>query len=114
MKQFIIIFLLGVFSASSFASANKTETIVIKTKIHCDHCLQCESCGLNINRGTRKAKGIKKIKIDPEANTITVTYRSDKTNPDEIRKAIAASGFDADGVKAVPAAYEKLDGCCKA
>ncbi len=96
-------------------SANdKTETIIIKTTIHCDHCLRCESCGLNINRGTRKAKGIKKVKIDPAANTITVTYRTDRTDPDTIRKAIAAAGYDADDIKAAPAAYEKLDGCCKA
>jgi Heavy-metal-associated domain. len=54
------------------------------------------------------------VKVDPKTNTITVTYSSDKTNPEQIKKAIAAAGFDADEVKATAEAYEKLDGCCKA
>jgi hypothetical protein len=42
-----------------------------------------------------------------------VTYRTDKTTPDEIRLALSKSGFNADDVKADPEAYKKLDGCCK-
>ncbi len=112
MKKLIIILLLGIFVSPSFAK-EKTETIVIRTSIVCDHCLNCESCGPNINFATRRVKGVTKMKIDPDAGTITVTYRTDKTNPDEIRKAISASGYDADNVKADPMAYQKLDGCCK-
>ncbi|OJV50377.1 MAG: hypothetical protein BGO31_13470 [Bacteroidetes bacterium 43-16] len=37
-----------------------------------------------------------------------------RTNPEQIKQAIAAAGFDADEVKATADAYEKLDGCCKA
>lgn len=96
-------------------AAEKKATLTVKTSIACDHCLQCSSCGQNINDKIRDTeKGIRKVKVDPKTNTITVTYSSDKTNPEQIKKAIAAAGFDADEVKATADAYEKLDGCCKA
>jgi mercuric ion binding protein len=91
----------------------KLETITIKTSIVCDHCMECDDCGYNIDTSIRKAKGIKKVVIDPEGSTVMVTYRTDKTSPEEIRLALSKSGFDADDVKADPEAYAKLDGCCK-
>ena len=112
MKQLTLILFLGLFSTPLLAQ-KKTETIVIRTTIHCDHCLQCDDCGLNIQRGSRKAKGITKVQIDPDANTITVTYRTNKTSPEKIRLAIASIGYDADNVKADPEAFAKLDSCCK-
>jgi hypothetical protein len=58
-------------------------------------------------------KGIKLVKIDAKAMTITVTYNLGKIKLNEIRKIIAAYGYDADDVKADVTAYEKLDWCCK-
>lgn len=116
MKNLFVILLASVLSLSvNDVNAQKSqETIIIKTKIYCDHCMQCNSCGKNIDFGIRDNKGIRKVKINPEKNTITVTYRPDKTNPEEIRKAISEAGFDADDIKASPEGYAKLDGCCKA
>jgi len=91
----------------------QTGTITIKTSIVCDHCMKCDDCGYNIDTSVRKAKGIKKVEIDPEKSTVEVTYRTDKTTPEEIRVALSKAGYDADDVKADPAAYAKLDGCCK-
>lgn len=114
MKYISSLILAGLLFFSANA-AEKKETLTVKTSIACDHCLQCSSCGQNINDRIRDIeKGIRKVKVDPKANTITVTYLSDKTNPAQIKKAIAAAGFDADEVKATADAYEKLDGCCKA
>jgi len=115
MKNIFIAIILTFAFVVVTAQGNKTETIIIKTKIYCDHCVRCESCGANINetvRGTEK--GIKKVKINPADNTITVTFNAAKTTPDKIREAIAASGYDADNIKAAAEGYAKLDGCCKA
>lgn len=104
------------FVASTVVSGlaqEKVETITIKTSIVCDHCMKCDDCGYNIDTSIRKAKGIKKVQINPEKNTVVVTYRTDKTTPDEIRIALSKAGFNADDVKADPDAYAKLDGCCK-
>ncbi len=112
MKQ---IFGMLVFLAIAFNSQaqEQLETITIKTSIVCDHCMECDDCGFNIDTQVRKAPGVKKVKINPEESTVEVTYRTDKTTPDEIRIALSKSGFNADDVKADPEAYAKLDGCCK-
>lgn len=89
------------------------ETITIKTQIYCSHCLQCGSCGKNINDHIRENAGVKKVEVDAKANTITVTYDAAKTNPDKIRKAVNDAGYDADDKKAPAAAVNSLDGCCK-
>jgi len=115
MKNILTAILLTFAFSIASAQGNKTETITIKTKIYCDHCVRCESCGANINETVRGIeKGVKKVKINPADNTITVKYNAAKTTPDNIRAAIAASGYDADNVKATAEGYAKLDGCCKA
>jgi mercuric ion binding protein len=114
MKQLLLVLicLLG-FCICTFAS-NKKNTITIATQISCDHCLQCKSCGQHINDKIRDLeRGIKKVKIQPKENTITVTYSTEKTNPEAIRKAITMAGFDADELKADHTAYKKLDACCR-
>ncbi len=100
-------------SASRLPQGSGMETVVIKTTFYCDHCLVCETCGQKFDNELAYAKGIRLVVVDDKAMTITVTYNSKKTNPDAIRLAISQMGFDADDVKADPAAYEKLDGCCK-
>lgn len=112
MRFILSTFLLIGICVSGFAQ-DGLETITIKTSIVCDHCMECDDCGFNIDTSIRKAKGIKKVVIDPEGSTVMVTYRTDKTTPEEIRIALSKAGFDADDVKADLEAYAKLDGCCK-
>lgn len=112
MKRIIAVVILSI-SLSAGAALPK-ETITIKTTIYCNHCLRCESCGMNINNTIKEiVSGVSKVRIDPSNHTIMVTYKTEKTNPAEIRNAIAAAGFDADSVKASPDGYAKLDACCK-
>ena len=112
MRIILFTFLLTAAAMQGFAQ-DAVKTITIKTSIACDHCMKCDDCGYNIDTSIRKAKGVKKVEIDPEKNTVEVTYRADKTSADEIRLALSKAGFDADDVKADPEAYAKLDGCCK-
>lgn len=108
-----IVFLLLI-SASGFAHKNKNiQTSVINTKIYCDHCKQCETCGDKFNKDLYNEDGIKRVDIDSNANTITVIYDTRKTGIDKIRLLISKLGYDADEVKADPAGIAKLDGCCK-
>ncbi|TNF25426.1 MAG: copper chaperone [Bacteroidetes bacterium] len=112
MKHFLLPLFLVVFAFASQAQ-EQLETITIKTSIFCDHCMECDDCGFNIDTHIRKLKGVRKVSIKPEEKAVEVTFRADKTTPDEIRGAISKAGFDADDVKADPEAYAKLDGCCK-
>lgn len=111
----LLTLLLFVF-ALTIASAQKQKTnqkAVIQTKIVCDHCKQCETCGQLFNDKLLGINGVKMIELDSEKMTITVFYSTKKTNLDAIRTAISKMGYDADDVKADPLGYEQLDGCCK-
>jgi mercuric ion binding protein len=101
-------------SAQEATAESDKATVVIKTKIYCDHCIQCEDCNANImNKVRAMNKGIKKVKVNPAENTITVTYHPGKTDIESIRKAINTAGFDADDQPAPAEAVAKLDGCCR-
>jgi mercuric ion binding protein len=113
MKTIIITIALA--TTAVFASAQEAikQTITIKTKIYCDHCAKCESCGGRMATEIPYMKGVTDYKLDTKAETITFTYNSKKITPAALRKAVSLMGFDADDVKADAKAVEKLDGCCK-
>lgn len=90
-----------------------TEILRVKTRISCDHCRMCESCGKRIENALYDQKGIKRVDVDDKKMEIVVVYHKAKTSPDRIRQAITAQGYDADELKAPPEAVAKLDGCCR-
>ncbi len=108
----LLIFLFAALSVSAQKDP-VTKTMLVKTSIYCDHCVQCETCGDHFNKKLLRHKGIQMVTLDAHAMTIKVVYNSRKTNEDEIRRAISTLGYDADAVKADPAGYAALDGCCK-
>jgi len=107
--------ILGLLFAGSVAAqkAKPVKTAVIKTTIYCDHCKICESCGGRILKELYNEAGIKNTSVDSKANTITVVYDERKITLDQVRTKISKLGFDADNLKADPAAVAKLDDCCK-
>ncbi len=110
---FLIAFALF-FSNSVVAQKLKTtQKAIIKTSISCDHCKQCETCGGLLEKTLIKQKGIQMIVLDEKKMTISVVFNSKKTNLEAIKAAISNLGYDADEIKANPAAYQQLDGCCK-
>jgi periplasmic mercuric ion binding protein len=84
------------------------ETTVVKVPT-----VVCNSCVTTITKALKKVNGVKSTKIDLAKKTATVTFASSKTSVSKIENAIAKAGYDANEVKRDPAAYEKLDGCCK-
>lgn len=115
MKLFFrLTFLLLLFTLGASAQENqKNLKAVIQTTIYCDHCRECETCGKGMKSGLLKIKGVRMYELDEVKMTLTVYYNGEKTDLDTIRKTISELGYDADGVKADPLAYEKLDPCCK-
>jgi mercuric ion binding protein len=96
------------------AQTAETATVVIKSSIVCSHCLECGTCGELLDEAVLDLSGVKNMEINTTDNTITVYYKPEKISVEEIKKAIVAVGYDADEMKAEKAAYEQLDGCCKA
>ncbi len=108
-----ILLLLSILLVQTASAQKKAETVHIRTAIYCDHCKECESCSERLEEAVYRVKGVRRFELDEKSATIKVIFHPQKTNAVEIRKAIAAVGFDADDVKAFPEAYEQLDDCCK-
>lgn len=113
MKNLFLIIVL-LFSAVTLSAQKKAnDTLIVKTTIYCDHCEKCETCMPHIEHKLSYVKGVVDYQVNTTDQTITVIYKPKKIKPEGIRKAIAASGYDADDIKADPKAVEKLDECCK-
>lgn len=106
MKTIHIIILLFI-SSIAFGQKSKTETVKIYTSI------QCGMCEKRVGEALIFEKGVKSFDIDLNTKYVTVEYKLNKTNADNIKTAISKVGYDADDIVANAEAYEKLPACCK-
>jgi mercuric ion binding protein len=89
-------------------AATKSETVVINVPT-----VVCGTCKANITKAVNKVAGVKSVKVDLKKKTATIAFASGKTTLDKLEMAISKAGYDANKTKRDPAAYEKLDECCK-
>ncbi|TDE29344.1 heavy-metal-associated domain-containing protein [Flavobacterium ranwuense] len=113
LKSMLLLVAIFFISNAAVAQQKSHQKAVIKTNIYCDHCKECETCGLKFKDQMLKINGVKMYELDEKKMTITVYYNPKKTDLQTIKVAISKLGYDADEVKADPSGYEKLDGCCK-
>lgn len=85
----------------------KEKTIKIQTSAICGMCEE------RIESNISYEKGVKSVELDDETKIVTITYKTAKTNPDKLRKAISKLGYDADDVEADKEAHDKLPKCCQ-
>jgi copper chaperone CopZ len=83
------------------------ETVKIQTSAVCDMCKE------TIEKQLAFTKGVTAAELDLKTAIVTVSYKTNKTTVDDIRKAINEVGYDADDSKATKEAYDKLHECCK-
>ena len=89
------------------------KEVLIQTVIYCDHCGVCESCKPTIESAVNAVQGVKRSKLDVEAQTVKVIFDPAQTDELAIRTAVSQAGFAADKMPPNPASYAKLDECCK-
>lgn len=65
----------------------KTATVVFATNLHCDNCKK------KIESNIAYERGVKDLKVDVASKTVSVTYRTDKTNSETLRQAISKLGY---------------------
>lgn len=102
--------LLIIFATFSFnvAFAQKAiETVDIQTSAVCDMCKE------TIEKQLAFTKGVTAAQLNVKTGIVTVSFKSNKTNIDDIRTAINEVGYDADDSPAAKEAYENLHSCCK-
>ncbi len=114
-SRVIIAVIVVLFSITSSIAQEKKANgkAVIKTTLNCDHCKECETCGLKFKTEMLKIKGIKMYELDDKKMTFTVYYNPKKTDLQAIKVGISKLGYDADEVKATTEGIASLDGCCK-
>ena len=106
MKNILLLIML-VYTSSTFAQTKKTAEIKIKTSAECDQCKK------RIESNLIYEKGVKFCKLDMASKVLTVSYNTEKTNPEKIKKAVTMLGYVADEIKSDSLAYAKLPACCK-
>lgn len=69
--------------------ADKTETVVFETSMHCDKCAK------KITENISFVKGVKDMKADLPTKTVTVKYDPSKTDKSKLAAAIKRLGYTA-------------------
>ncbi len=93
--------------AFATVSAQKMQTVTILTSAQCDMCEE------KLEKNIAFEKGVSSVDLDVQSKKLTVTFNSNKTNVESLRKAVTMLGYDADGMVANSEAYSKLPDCCK-
>jgi copper chaperone CopZ len=96
------------FSLSSIAQTKAVQTVKINTPT-----VQCESCKKRIETYLKRYDGIMTANVNVKKKETTVKYVTDRINEEEIKAAIANSGYDANEITANPDSYNRLPLCCK-
>ena len=82
MKNMVLLLVALTWAVVATAAEKKDVTIVYKADLHCG------SCKAKVEKNIPYEKGVKKLDVNLEGKTITVTFRSDKNNAEGIKKAI--------------------------
>lgn len=109
MKQLLVtLVVFSCFSTASFAQVKTLETAKIKTP----NAL-CEDCKARIETYLKRYDGVRFVNVNYRKGETTVKYLTDRVNIEEIKTAIANTGYDADDVPASEEAYKRLPKTCK-
>lgn len=73
----------------------------------------CGMCKATIEKAANAVSGVEKADWNVDNKVIKVAYDESKTDVMAIKKAIAASGYDTEGINGSEEAYKNLPGCCQ-
>ena len=113
MKKLILLALvslitLGANAQQSKAASKGEQTVTIQTNG------VCQKCADKFKENVPYFKGVKSYTYDMKTAKLTINYDAKRTNPDQLRQEVSKLGYNADNVKADPAARAKLPACCRA
>jgi periplasmic mercuric ion binding protein len=95
-------------SATGKAQIKPVLTALIKTPN-----ARCENCKTRIEAYLKRYDGVLEITVNYRKGETKVKYVTDRINIEEIKTAIANTGYDADDVPAENDAYLRLPKTCK-
>jgi len=101
----MIIMLAGFTAQAQEKSKNAKHEIAVKGN--------CGDCKKRIEKAAYGVKGVKSAAWHEDHQDLHLVLDETKCSVDDVRKAVAASGYDTDTVKATAEAYKALPGCCQ-
>lgn len=91
-------------TSETSSTAIKTETFVVAG--------ECEMCKKRIDTAAKAVPGVLEASWEVESQELTVKLNPEKTDKEEVQKAVAAVGHDTKTFKAADETYENLHACC--
>lgn len=85
----------------------KVDTVEIKTSAVCNMCKD------RLEHDMAFEKGVKSVELDIDTKVLTITYKTNKTNKEELKMAVTKIGYDADDLMADQKAHDRLPECCQ-
>lgn len=104
------VFAIILIAFSFVTQAQQKKPITLKVSTPNAVCAQCKA---RIEEYLKVEEGVVKVTVNPQGKYTTVLYLADRTNPENIRTAIANVGYDADEIKANEDSYKALPKSCK-
>lgn len=102
----VLLMFLFSLSATAQEKQKKIQTAEFEVSGICDMCKKrIENAAL--------IKGVRLAEWDKINQKIKVVFVSKLTDVDKIKTAIAAAGYDTEGLKGIDEAYNKLPACCQ-
>ena len=109
MKKIIVFSIFLFFTTAVMAQRPPVKSAEIKTPQ-----ATCLACKQIIERmAPQYVEGLVKINVIYQRGITQVQWHPDRTNIEELKTAIANTGFDADDVEAVQEVRARLPECCR-
>ena len=109
MKKFALSFIaIAGFAVAGSAQVKASMTAKIKTPT-----VGCDECKTRIETYLKRYDGVTSVMVNWRRKETTVKYLTDRINIEEIKTAIANSGYDAGDIPATEDAYKRLPKSCK-
>lgn len=96
------------FTIAGSAQVKASMTAKIKTPT-----VGCEDCKTRIENYLKRHDGVTFVMVNWRRKETSVKYLTDRINIEEIKTAIANTGYDADDIPATEDAYKRLPKSCK-
>ena len=104
LKSSLIVIGIFLISSTAFAqekSKKKTETVKYWVS------MSCENCKAKVEKNIAYEKGVKDMNVDLDTKTVTLTYKTGKTNPEKLEKALKDLGYKTEKLAAEEKKEEK-------
>lgn len=82
----LLIALLATLPLTVLAATSKTVTLAVQN-------MTCSLCPVTVKKSLEKVPGVSAVHVDFDKKTVTVTYDTDKVQPETLIKATTSAGF---------------------